>query len=157
MIPPKFNFSQIGHVANHYTWTEVTTSHFDPTYYWILMGSQWTLHYVHFFTTFHIDITMFSILIPPLLHFIGIPLHLATLFNFFMYLHAYIFQMFQFIRIIFLHQYHLFPYRVTTYEKTTCFAYVYTYGMNGVFHSYDQSIYIHVPNMAPHGDSHVVI
>ncbi len=43
MIPPKFNFSGIGHVANHYIWTKVTTFYFDPTYYQILVGSQWIL------------------------------------------------------------------------------------------------------------------
>jgi hypothetical protein len=49
MMPPKFNFSGIGHVANHCTWTEVTTFHFNPIYYWIFVGSQWILPLHPFF------------------------------------------------------------------------------------------------------------
>jgi hypothetical protein len=33
---------------------------------------------------------------------------------------------------------------IITYEKTTCFIHVYTYEMNGIFHSYDQSIYMYM-------------
>ncbi len=44
MVPPKLNFSGIGHAPSHYTWTKVTAFHSNPTtYYWILVGSQWIL------------------------------------------------------------------------------------------------------------------
>jgi hypothetical protein len=83
--------------------------------------------------------------------------------------------MFQFIRI-FLSTLVLFlSLHGITYEKTTCLVHVYTYEMNGIFHSYGEShlhastlwwnmhvhlhlsIYIHIPNMVPHVGNHVVI
>jgi hypothetical protein len=86
MIPPKFNFDGIKHATNPYTLTEVTTFHYDPTYYWILVGSQWNLPLHLFFhhtlyrhhCAFHYDPTIVGIYWDPTR-----PCHFVQIFHVF--------------------------------------------------------------------------
>ncbi len=140
MIPPKFNFSGIGHVANHYTWIKVTTFHFDPIYYWILVGPQWIFPLRPFFHhtsyrhhyAFHYDPTIVGFYQDPTgpCHSVQF-LHVLTCIYILKYVPIY--QDFLSTLVLPL------SLQGITYEKTICLVHVYTYEMNGIFHSYDQS------------------
>ncbi len=115
-----------------------------PFWSHLLLDLNGFCHYIQFFITFCIDIIVFSSMIPSLLDFTKIPLDLATPFHLLMYLYAYIF--FKCFNLLGLFVYTSTTSFLTGYYlwKTTCLVHVYAYELNGIFHSNDQSGYVHM-------------